>query len=240
MNRRLLTRLGGLSLAILLILPSCNVFTVGSARLTLWSMAKHPNHYAVAYPYLWDAVPWMALGFLGLAGSLAVITSRQRTWRWLWCPTVTLIYYFLVPLQPNYGWFFHRIQHPMSTPPIAWAQDVTRHDVLRITGDLTAQAESRGEFVCPSNDLNVPSRFTWGGRTLLYEVQCMDGTLRTPISLPTRPATIVMKVSEDRHEAWFQVTRLKYDTGVAITWVSNYGGQDLVIHKSITEANKPT
>jgi hypothetical protein len=103
MNRCLLMRLGGLSLAILLILPSFIVFTVGSGRLTLWSSAKQANQYAVAYPYLWDAVPWMALGFLGLVGSLAVITNGQRTWRWLWCPTVTLLYYLLVPLQPNYG-----------------------------------------------------------------------------------------------------------------------------------------
>lgn len=240
MNRRFLTRLGGLTLAILLIVPSCTVFTVGTTRLTMWSMAKQPNNYAVAYPYLWDAVPWMALGCLGLIGSLAVITSGQRTWRWLWCPTVTLLYYFLVPLQPNYGWFFHRILHPMSSPPIVWAQDVTRHDFMRITWDLTAQAESRGEFVCPSNDLNVPSRFMSGGQILLYEVQCVDGTLRTPISLPTRPATIVMRISEDRHEAWFRVTRLKYDTGEAITWVSNYVGQDMVIHKSITNAPEPT
>jgi hypothetical protein len=41
----------------------------------MWSMAKHLNHYAVAFSYLWDAGPWMAVGFLGLVGSLAVITS---------------------------------------------------------------------------------------------------------------------------------------------------------------------
>jgi len=170
MNRRLLPRLGGLSLAILLFLPSCNVLAVGSVRLTQWSMAKQPNHYDVAYPYLWDAVPWMTLGFLGLVGSLAVITSGQRTWRWLWCPTVTLLYFLLVPLQPNYGWFFHRIQHPMSTPPIAWAQDMTRHDFLRITGELRAQSESQGEFVCPSDYSKEPSRFMLGGQTIVYEV----------------------------------------------------------------------
>lgn len=157
----------------------------------------------------------MILGFLGLVGSLAVITSGQRTWRWLWCPTVTLLYFLLVPLQPNYGWLFHRIQHPMSTPPIAWAQDMTRHDFLRITGELRAQAESRGGFVCPSDYPKEPSRFMLGGQTIVYEVQCVDGTLRTPISLPTRPATIVMRNSEDRHEAWFQITRLIYDTGEA-------------------------
>jgi hypothetical protein len=59
----LIDPIGGLSLEVLLILPSFIVFTVGSARLTLWSMAKQPHHYAVAYPYLWDAIPWMVLGF---------------------------------------------------------------------------------------------------------------------------------------------------------------------------------
>lgn len=237
---RLLERLTGLSLAVLLITPSACSFSVGSARLALWSMAQEPNHYAVAYPYLWDAVPWMTLGFIGLIGSLAVITSGQRSRRWLWFPAVTLLYCLLIPFQPSYGWFFHRAQHPMSGQPIAWAHDVTRHDFVQITWDLTAQAESRGKFVCPSHDLNVPSRFTWGGQTLPYEVQCVDGTLRTPISLPRRPATIVMRISEDRHEALFQITRLKYDTGEAVTWISNYGGQDLVIHKSITDAIQPT
>jgi hypothetical protein len=54
---RLLERVSGLSLAVLLITPSGCSFSVGRARLTLWSMAHQPNHYAVAYPYLWDAVP---------------------------------------------------------------------------------------------------------------------------------------------------------------------------------------
>lgn len=94
---RLLTRLGGLSLAVLLIIPSGYVFAVGNERLVHWLMAQEPNRYAVAYPYLWDAVPWMALGLLGLIGSLAVITSGKRSWRWLWFPTVTLLYRFLVP-----------------------------------------------------------------------------------------------------------------------------------------------
>jgi hypothetical protein len=237
---RLLKRLGSLSLAVLLLIPSGCVFEVGSRRLALWSMAQQPNQYAVAYPYLWDAVPWMALGFLGLVGSLAVITSEKWSWRWLWFPAVTLLYCLLIPFQPSYGWFFHRAQHPMTSQPIAWAQDVTRRDFMRIIGDLTAQAKVRGEFSCPSDDLKDPSRFMSAGQTLLYEVQCVNETLRTAISLPTRPATIVMRISENRQEAWFQVTRLIHDTGEAVTWVSNYGGQDLVIHKSITEATEPT
>lgn len=235
MNRRLLTRLGGLSLAVLLFIPSGCAFEAGSRRLALWSMAQEPNQYAVAYPYLWDAVPWMTLGLLGLIGSLAVLISGKRSWHWLWFPTVTLLYNVLVLFQPNYGWFLHRALHPMSSPPIAWAQDVTRHDFLRITGELRTQAAYRGEFVCPRDDVKDASRFMFGGQTLLYEVHCVDGTLRTPISLPTRPATIVMRISKDRHEAWFQVTRLMYDTGEGTTWVSNWGGQDFVIHGSVTE-----
>ena len=90
-----LKRLGGLSLAVLLIMPSGYIFAVGSGRFALWSMAQQPNQYAVAYPYLLDAGPWMALGLLGLSGSLAVITSGQRSWRWLWFPAITLLYCFV-------------------------------------------------------------------------------------------------------------------------------------------------
>ncbi len=240
MVRRLLARFGGLSLAVLLFIPSGCEFEAGSRRLASWSMARQPDYYAVAYPYLWDAIPWMTLGFLGLMGSLAVITSWKRSWHWLWFPTVTLLYYLLVPFQPNYGWFLHRAQHPITSPPLAWAQDMTRHDFLRITGELRAQAESRREFICPSNTLKDPSRFMLGGQILLYEVQCVDETLRTPISLPTRPATIVMRISKDRHQAWFRVTRLTHDTGEGTTWVSNWGGQDFVIHGSVSEGTEPT
>jgi len=167
-------RLGGLSLAVLLLMPSAYAFVVGGGRLALWSMAQQPNQYAVAYPYLADAVPWMALGLLGLIDSIAVITSGQRSWRWLWLPAVTLLYYLLFPLLPSYGWFFHRAHHPMSSQPIEWAQDLTRFDFRRITGDLTVKAKSRGEFSCPGDDLKVPSRFMAGGQTLVYEVRCVD------------------------------------------------------------------
>lgn len=238
---RLLKRLGGLSLAILLIMPSGYAFAVGGGRLALWSMAQQPNQYAVAYPYLLDAVPWMALGLLGLIGSLAVITSGQRSWRWLWFPAVTLLYCIVLsPLQPNYGWFFHHARHPMSTLPIEWAQDLTRHDFLRITGVLTAKAKSRGGFSCPGDDLKAPSRFMSSGQILTYEVRCADGALREALNPPTRPAVILMRISEDRQEAWFQATTLMHDMGGAVTWVSNYGGQDFVIHESIKEAIKPT
>ena len=231
-----LKRLGGLSLAILLIMPSGYVFAVGGGRLALWSMAQQPNQYAVAYPYLLDAVPWMALGLLGLIGSLAVITSGQRSWRWLWFPAVTLLYCIVLsPLQPNYGWFFHHAHHPMSTLPIVWAQDLTRHDFLRITGDLTEKAKSRGGFSCPGNDLNAPSRFMSGGQILPYEVQCVQPAFRKAARLPSRPAIIMMRVSEDRQEAWFQVTTLVHDTGDVINWVPNFGGQDYVTHRSIRE-----
>lgn len=128
----------------------------------------------------------------------------------------------------------------MSSQPIAWARDLTRHDFLRITGDLTAQAKSRGEFLCPSEDLKDSSRFMSNGQTLVYEVRCVEQALHKEINPPTRPAIIVVSISEDRQEAWFQVTTLTHNAGEAVTWVSNWGDQEFVIHKSITEANKPT
>jgi len=240
MNRRLLTRLAGLSLAVLLIIPSVYVFAVGNERLVHWMMAQEPNRYAVAYPYLWDAVPWMTLGFLGLVGNLAVITSGKRSWHWLWFPTVTLFYLILVPLQPSYGWFLHRAEHPMSSQPIAWARDMTRHDFLQITGDLTAQAKARGEFSCPGDGPKLPSRFMSNGQTLVYEVRCVERALRKEITPPTRPAIVVMSITEDRHEAWFQVTTLTHNAGEGVTWVSNWGGQEFVIHGSVTEAAEPS
>lgn len=236
----LLKRLGGLSLAFLLIIPSVYVFAVGNERLVHWMMAQEPNRYAVVYPYLWDAVPWMVLGLLGLVGSLAVMISGKRSWHWLWCPTMTLLYVLLVPFQPSYDWFLHRAEHPMSSQPIAWARDMTRHDFRHITEDLTVQAESRGEFVCPIDDLKVPSRFMLNGQTLVYEVRCVEGVLHKEINPPTRPAIIVMSISKNRHEAWFQVTTLTQNAGEAATWVSNWGGQEFVIHRSITEASKAT
>jgi hypothetical protein len=121
----------------------------------------------------------------------------------------------------------------MSSQPIEWAQDLTRWDFRRITGDLTVKAKSRGGFSCPGDDLKVPSRFMSGGQTLVYEVRCVDRDIRNAISPPTRPAIILMRISEDRQEAWFQVTTLMNDTGEWVTWVSNYGGQDFVIHGSI-------
>jgi hypothetical protein len=238
---RLLKRLVGLSLAILLIMPSGYTFIVGGGRLALWSMAQQPNQYAVAYPYLLDAVPWMALGLLGLIGSLAVITSGQRSLRWLLFPAVTLLYCIVLsPLQPNYGWFFHHAHHPMSTMPIVWAQDLTRHDFLQITGDLTEKAKSRGAFSCPGDGLKVPSRFISGGQILMYEVRCADRARRKALNPPTRPGIILIRISEDRQEAWFQATTLTDDMGGAVTWLSNYGGVDFLIHESLREAIKST
>lgn len=230
---RLLKRLGSLSLAVLLCIQSGFIFIVGGGRLALWLVAQRPNEYAVAYPYLADAVPWMALGLLGLTGSIAVITSGQRSLRWLWLPAITVLYCFLVLFQPSYGWFVHRASHPMYHQPIEWAEDLTRHDFLRITGVLTVKAKSRGGFSCLDDNLMVPSRFMSGGQILTYEVRCVDLALRNTPSPPTRPAIILMRISKDRQEAWFQVTTLVRNTGKAVTWVSNYGGVDFVIHEAI-------
>jgi hypothetical protein len=231
-------RLGDLCLAVLLLGPSAYAFIQGGGRLALWWTAHQPSQYAVAYPYLGDAVPWMASGLLGLIGSLAVLTSGQRSLRWLWFPAVTLLYCLLSPLQHNYGWFFHHAIHPMNHQPIEWAQDLTRHDFLRITGVLTFKAKATGGFSCPGDGLKAPSRFMSGGQILMYEVRCMDRPFQHQPSPPTRPGIILMRISEDRQEAWFQVTTLVQDTGEAVTWVSNVEGQDFVIHESIKEVSK--
>jgi len=237
---RLLKRLGGLCLAVLLIVPSAYALLMGGGRLVLWWTAQQPSQYAVAYPYLADAVPWMALGLLGLIGSLTVITSGQRSLRWLLFPATTALYCMLIPLQPGYGWFFHLAIHPMNHQPIEWAKDLTRHDFQRITGVLAVKAKARGGFSCPSDDLKVPSRFMSGGQILMYEVRCVDRAFRNPPSPSTRPAIILMRISEDRQEAWFQVTTLVHDTGEVMGWVSNHGGQVFVIHESIKGTFKPT
>ena len=232
---RLLKRLVGLCLAVLLLGTSGYVFFVGLGRLALWYGAQQPNQYAVAYPYLADAVPWMALGLFGLVGSLAVITSGQRSLRWLWFPALTLLYCILVVFQPRYGWFVHHAHHPMSTLPIAWAQDLSRWDFMQLTADLTKKASSRGAFSCPGNDVKAPSRFMSGGQILMYEVQCAAAVLGKVPNPPTRPAIIFMSVSEDRVEAEFRVTTLVHTTGELVTWLSNYGGVDFVIHESIKD-----
>jgi hypothetical protein len=204
-------------------------------------MAQQPNRYAAAYPYLTDAIPWMGLGLLGLIGSLAVTTSGERSLRWLWFPAVTLLYCLIFILfQPNYGWFIHRALHPMASQPIEWAQDLTRRDFMRITWGLTVQAKSKGGFTCPGDELNVPSRFMVGGQILMYEVRCLHRPVRTVPNPPTRPAIIMMSVSADRQEAWFQVTTLVDDLSGFVIWAPNYGGQDFVIHQSIKEDSKPT
>ena len=104
---------------------------------------------------------------------------------------------------------------------------------------LTVKAKSRGGFSCPGEDLKIPSRFMSGGQILTYEVQCADG-VRKPLNPPMRPAVILMRISKDRQEALFQVTTLVHDTGETVTWVSNFGGQDFLIHESIKENIKPT
>ena len=234
---RFLNRLGAVCLAIGLMGPCALALISGGGRLILWFSAQRPNHYASAYPFLADAVPWMALGLLGLLGSLAVITSGQRSLRWLWFPTVTLLYSLvLIMFQPNYHWFLHRATHPMVTEPVEWAKDRTRHDFRRITSGLTVAAKANGAFACPVDDLKMPSHFMVGGQILMYEVQCVERGLDDRPRPALRPALIVMTVSEDRREARFQVTTLADDMGQAVTWVTNYSGKDMVLHESI----KPT
>ena len=66
------------------------------------------RQYAGDHPYLSDALPWMAMGLIGIIGSFAVLTNSRRTLRWLWLPVVALVYCTLLPLQQEHGFFFHR------------------------------------------------------------------------------------------------------------------------------------
>jgi hypothetical protein len=71
----------------------------------------------------------------------------------------------------------------------------------------------------------------------MYEVRCAAAVRGKVPNPPTRPAIIFMSVSEDRAEAEFRVTTLMHDMGGVVTWLSNYGGVDFVIQKSLKETN---
>ena len=231
-------RLSAIGLALLLSVPSGCAILTGGARLAIWSTARQPHQYAVNYPYLSDAMPWMAMGLIGIIGSVAVLTSSRRRLWWLWLPVVTLVYCTLLPLQTKHGFFFHRATHPMVGLPIHWAQAMTRHDLNQITGILAQQAVSKGRFECPPESLSNRSRFIQAGALLSYTIQCTNQqSTNTPI-VPLRPATIVMTVSQDEKEAWFRVSGLVSDTGGVTDLIKNYGGQDYIVHHSVRTDQK--
>ena len=231
-------RLSAIGLALLLGVPSGYALLTGGARLAIWSTARQPGQYAVDHPYLSDALPWMAMGLIGIIGSFAVLTNSRRTLRWLWLPVVTLVYCTLLPLQQEHGFFFHRATHPMVGLPIHWAHEMTRHDLDQITGTLAQQAINTGRFECPIERLSDRSRFTQAGESLAYTIQCTNiPGPNTPI-VPSRPATIVMTVSQDEKEAWFRVSGLVSDTGGVTEWIKNYGGQDYIVHHSVRTDQK--
>jgi hypothetical protein len=231
-------RLSAIGLALLLSVPSGCAFLTGGARLALWSTARQPHQYAVDYPYLSDATPWIAMGLIGIIGSFAVLTSRRRTLWWLWLPVVTLVYCTLLPLQTQHGFFFHRATHPMVGLPIHWAQAMTRHDLNQITGTIAQQAISNGRFECPTASLSDRSRFTQGGASLAYTIQCTNLQNPNMPIVPLRPATIFMTVSPDEKEAWFRVSGLVSDTGGVTEWIKNYGGYDYIVHHSVRTDKK--
>ncbi len=227
-----------IGLALLLSVPSGCALLTGGARLALWSTPRQPHEYAVDYPYLSDAMPWIAMGLIGIIGSVAVLTSSRRRLWWLWLPVVTLVYCTLLPLQSKHGFFFHRATHPMVGLPIHWAQAMTRHDLNQITGTLAQQAISKGRFECPTASLSDRSRFTQGGGSLAYEIQCTNlQSPHTPIA-PLRSATIVMTVSQDEKETWFRVSGLVSDTGGVTESIKNYGGYDYIVHHSVRTDQK--
>jgi hypothetical protein len=220
-------------LALLLSVPSGYALLTGGSRLAIWSTARQPGQYAVDHPYLSDAMPWMAMGLIGIIGSFAVLTNSRRTLRCLWLPVVTLVYCTLLPLQKEHGFFFHRATHPMARLPIHWAQEMTRHDLNHIAGTLAQQAIHTGRFECPTESLSDRSRFTQAGESLPYKIQCTNiRSPNIPIA-PLRPATILMAVSQDETEAWFRVSGLVSDTGGVTEWIKNYGGHDYIVHRSL-------
>ena len=233
-----LKRLSAIGLALLLSVPSGCAFLTGSARLAIWSTARQPNEYAVDYPYLSDAMPWMAMGLIGVIGSFAVFINSRRTLWWLGLPVVTLLYCTLLPLQTQHGFFFHRATHPMVGLPVHWAQAMTRHHLDQITGTLARQAISQGRFQCSPAILSDHSRFTHGGASLAYTIQCTNLQNPNIPIVPLRPATIVMTVSQDEKEAWFRVSVLVSETGGVTEWIKNYGGYDYIVHHSIRTDQK--
>lgn len=231
-------RLSVIGLALLLSVPSGCALLSGGARLAIWSTLRQSNQYAVDHPYLSDAIPWMAMGLIGIIGCVAVLTKGRRTLWWLWLPIMTLVYCTLLPLQTKHGFFFHRATHPMAGLPIHWAHAMTRHDFNQITGTLAERAISKGRFECPTDSLPSRSRFTQAGESLAYTIPCTNiPGPNTPI-VPSRPATIVMTVSQDEKEAWFRVSGLVSDTGGVTEWIKNYGGQDYIVHHSVRTDQK--
>ena len=231
-------RLSAIGLALLLSVPSGCALLTGGAHLALWSTARQSHQYAVDYPYLSDATPWIAMGLIGIIGSFAVLNSRRRTLWWLLLPVVTLVYCTLLPLQTKHGFFFHRATHPMVGLPIHWAQAMTRHDLNQITGTIAQQAISKGRFECPTESLSDRSRFTQGGASLAYTIQCTNLQSPNMPIVPLRPATIFMIVSLDEKDAWFRVSGLVSHTGGVTEWIKNYGGYDYIVHHSVRTDQK--
>ena len=218
--------------AILLLIPCLMAILVGSTRIFMWWSTRQPDHYYVLYPYLQDGIPWMILGTAGIVGSAAILSGRSKSNRWLWLPTVGLLYFMLPPLHAQGMWFFHRAIHPMTGRPVEIAVERTLRDVNMISSELMVQAQSAGVFTCHTKKLDRASAFASNGLTLGYELQCLPADFDKKARLPFRPGTVAMSVSADGREAWFSVTSLRSEVETSAVWLRRHG-EIVSLHRSL-------
>jgi hypothetical protein len=124
-----------------------------STRILMWWSTRQPDRYYVSYPYLQDGIPWMILGTAGIVGSATILSGRSKSNRWLWLPTLALLYFMLPPLHAQGGWFFHRAIHPMTGRPVQIAMERSFWDLTTISSRLVDRAKSAGAFTCQAEKL---------------------------------------------------------------------------------------
>lgn len=207
--------------AILLLLPCLMEILAGSIRVHMWWLTQQPGNYYVSYSYLQDGIPWMIVGIAGVVGSAVILSGRSKSNRWLWLPTIGLLYVILAPLKG--GWFVHRAIHPMEGRPVLIAMERTFWDLSTISHELVNRAKSTGVFSCQTEKFDTGSPFASNGLTLQYELGCLpvDFDKRAPV--PFRPGTVVMSVSADGGQAWFSVTSLPSEAGTSAVWTRRHG-----------------
>lgn len=216
--------------AFLLLVPCLIEFLAGAARILMWWSTRQPDHYNVTCQYLHDGITWTILGAAGIVGSSAILFGCSRSNRWLWLPTVGLLYFILAPLAG--GWFFHRAIHPMAGRPLEIAMERTFRDLSTISSEVVDRAKSAGMFTCHSGPLDRGSAFESNGMTLDYQIKCLPTNIDRQARIPFPPGTIAMSVSADGREAWFSVTSLKNEADTSAVWLRRQG-EILPFHRSL-------
>ena len=215
----------------LLLMPPCLMeILAGSIRLHMWWLTQQPANYYVSYSYLQDGIPWMIVGIAGVVGSAVILSGRSKSNRWLWLPTVGLLYVILTPLQG--GWFVSRAIHPMHGRPVLIAMDRMFWDLTTISHGLVDRAKSAGVFTCEAEKFEAGSPFALNGLTLEYELGCLSGDFDKKTAASFRPGTIVMSVSSDGSQAWFRATSLPGEAGTSAVWLHRHG-EVVSFHRTI-------